>query len=244
MNLKNPTYVEELDAMSNGSDTEYHPENEVQSGDECESVPIVTKQPKNFIVSEEALNKLFKVCITCGQAILDQSKFIKGSMASVKSTCINVHINTWDSQPYVNGMPLCNLLIPAAILLTGNTFTPIEHFSSCLSLQMISKTTFYKVQNKYVFPVIHNTWHNHQKQVLQSIKEQKVQINVAGDDRCASLGQSAKYGTYSLLDESSGKVIDFSLVQVTEVLSSNAMEYEGCKRSLKKLIAQKYLFDA
>ena len=225
--------------MSNGSDTEYHPENEVQSGNECESVPIVTKQPKNFIVSEEALNKLFKVCITCGQAILDQSKFIKGSMVSVKSTCINGHVNTWDSQPYVNGMPLCNLLIPAAILFTGNTFTPIEHFSSCLNLQMISKTTFYKVQNKYVFPVIHNTWHNHQKQVLQSIKEQKVQINVAGDGRCDSPGHSAKYGTYSLLDESSGKVIDFSLVQVTEVSSSNAMEYEGCKRSLKKLIAQK-----
>ena len=57
--LSPAAYVEELDAMSNGSDTEYHPENEVQSGDECESVPIVTKQPKNFIVSEEALNKLF-----------------------------------------------------------------------------------------------------------------------------------------------------------------------------------------
>ena len=237
--LSPAAYVKELDAMSNGSDTEYHPENEVQSGDECESVPIVTKRPKNFIVSEEALNKLFKVCITCGQAILDQSKFIKGSMVSVKSTCINGHINRWDSQPYVNGMPLCNLLIPAAILFTGNTFKPIEHFSSCLNLQMISKTTFYKVQNKYVFPVIHNTWHNHQKQVLQSIKERKVQINVAGDGRCDSPGHSAKYGTYSLLDESSGKVIDFSLVQVTEVSSSNAMEYEGCKRSLKKLIAQK-----
>ena len=79
---------------------------------------------------------------------------------------------------------------------------------------MISKTTLYKVQNKYVFPVIHNTWHNHQKQVLQIIKEQKVQINVVGDGRCDSLGHSAKYGTYSLLDESSGKVTDFSLVQV------------------------------
>ena len=178
--------------MSNESDNEYHPENKVQSGDECESVPIVTKQPKNFIVSEEALDKLFKVCITCGQAILDQSKFIKGSMVSAKSMCINGHISTWDSQPYVNGMPVCNLLIPAAILFTGNTFTPIEHFSSCLNLQMISKTNFYKVQNKYVFPVIHNTWHNHQKQVLQSIKEQKVQINVAGDGRCDSPGHSAK----------------------------------------------------
>ena len=95
-------------------------------------------------------------------------------------------------------MPLCNLLTPAAILFTGNTFTPIEHFSSCLNLEIVSKTTFYKVQNKYVFPVIHNTWHNHQKQVLQSIKEQKVQVNVSGDGRCDSPGHSAKDGTYSL----------------------------------------------
>ena len=231
--------LDELHATSNGSEDEYEPENEIQSDDECESAPIVTKQPKNYIVSEEALNKLFKVCFTCGQAVLEQTKLMTGSMVSVKSTCINGHINTWNSQPYVDGMPLCNLLIPAAILFTGNTFTPIEHFSSCLNLEIVSKTTFYKVQNKYVFPVIHNTWHIHQKQVLQSIKEQKVQVNVSGDGRCDSPGHSAKYGNYSLLDESSGKVIDFSLVQVTEVSSSNAMEYEGCKRSLNKLIAQK-----
>ena len=120
----------------------------------------------NFIVSKEVLNKLFKVCIPCVQAILEQSKFIKGRMVIVKSTCINGHINTWDSQPYVNGIPLCNLLIPAAILFTGNTFTPIEHFSSCFSPQMISKTTFYTVQNKYVFPVTH-------KYMAQSSKHQR-----------------------------------------------------------------------
>ena len=84
MNLKNPTncpptaYVEELDAMSNGSDTEYHPENEVQSGDECESVPIVTKQPKNFIVSEEALLINFsKYVIYVGRLYLIRVRLLK-----------------------------------------------------------------------------------------------------------------------------------------------------------------------
>ena len=86
--------LDELDATSNGSDNEYEPENEIQSDDECESAPIVTKQPKNYIVSEEALNKLFKVCFTCGQAVLEQTKLMKGSMVSVKSTCINGHIST------------------------------------------------------------------------------------------------------------------------------------------------------
>ena len=39
-----------------------------------------------------------------------------------------------------------------------------------------------------------------------------------------------------MMDEISGKVVEFSVVQVTEVTSSNAMEYEGCKRTLNALI--------
>ena len=48
---------------------------------------------------------------------------------------------------------------------------------------------------------------------------------------------SAKYGTYSLLNETE-KVVNLSLVQMSEVSSSNAMEYEGCKRSLNKHLLQ------
>ena len=40
------------------------------------------------------------------------------------------------------------------------------------------------------------------------------------------------------MEESTGKIIDFQLVQVTEVTSSSAMEVEGCKRSLNVLIDQ------
>jgi hypothetical protein len=40
------------------------------------------------------------------------------------------------------------------------------------------------------------------------------------------------------MDEDSGKIIDFSLVQVSEVSSSNAMENEGCQRSLNKVLDQ------
>ena len=57
-------------------------------------------------------------------------------------------------------------------------------------------------------------------------------MNLCGD------GRSAKYGTYSLMDEDTGIIIDFSLVQVSEVPSSNAMENEGCQRSLNNVISQ------
>ena len=66
---------------------------------------------------------------------------------------------------------------------------------------------------------------NHKKQLPKNIKELKTPLNVAGNCWCDSPDHSAKYGTYSLLHEASGKLIDFSLVQETEVSSLNAMEY-------------------
>ena len=63
-------------------------------------------------------------------------------------------------------------------------------------------------------------------------------IDLCGDGRADSPGYNAKYGTYTLMEESTGKIFDFHLVQVTEVTSSNAMEAEGCKRSLNFLIDQ------
>ena len=44
-------------------------------------------------------------------------------------------------------------------------------------------------------------------------------INLNGDGRCDSPGHSAKYGTYTLMDNDSGKVVAFRLFQVSEVTS-------------------------
>ena len=69
--------------------------------------------------------------------------------------------------------------------------------------------------------------------------KQVTSIDVCGDGRCDSPGHSAKYGTYTLMDEKSNLIIEFSVVQVTEASSSNAMEYEGCKRALNSIIKRK-----
>lgn len=49
----------------------------------------------------------------------------------------------------------------------------------------------------------------------------------------------SKYGTYSLMDKSSEKIVDFSLVHVGEVSSSNAVENEGCQTSLNVVLNKK-----
>ena len=60
-------------------------------------------------------------------------------------------------------------------------------------------------------------------------------IDLNGDGRCESPEHSAKYGTYTLMDNASDKMVAFSVVQVSEVTSSNAMEKEGFKRCIESL---------
>ena len=69
--------------------------------------------------------------------------------------------------------------------------------------------------------------------------KQSGSVDVCEDGRCDSAGHSAKYGTYTLMDEKTNLIIEFSVVQVTEVTSSDAMEYEGCKRTLNSIIKKK-----
>lgn len=58
---------------------------------------------------------------------------------------------------------------------------------------------------------------------------------LAGDGRCDSPGYRAKYGTYSVMEVTTEKIVDLCLVQVSEVANSNAMEEEGLKRCFEFL---------
>lgn len=60
-------------------------------------------------------------------------------------------------------------------------------------------------------------------------------LNLDGDGCCDNPGHSAKYGTYTLMDENIGNVVTFKVVQVTEVTSSNSMEKEGFTRCIELL---------
>lgn len=52
---------------------------------------------------------------------------------------------------------------------------------------------------------------------------------------CDSPGYCAKYDTDMILDERTNQILDFSVVQITQVTSSNAMEAEGCNQRWRKI---------
>ena len=60
-------------------------------------------------------------------------------------------------------------------------------------------------------------------------------INLNGDGHCDSPGHSAKYGAYKLMDDDTSNVVASSVIQVSEVMSSNAMKKEGFKHCTESL---------
>ena len=212
------------------SPDEHELEGEKESEEETESPDT----EKKYLVFNSSLDQLLTRCPKCGQVIIDKKRKTTGSMLSVELTCHDGHVTHWDSQPSIRRKPVGNLLLAASILFTGNTFARVSRLASCLNMQFISESVFYDTQKRFLFPVVNEAWENEQQLVRQELAVRDA-VNLNGDGRCDSPGHNAKYGTYTLMDDDSGKVVAFSVVQVTETTSSNAMEKEGFKRCLESL---------
>jgi solute carrier family 8 (sodium/calcium exchanger) len=88
-----------------------------------------------------------------------------------------------------------------------------------------------------LWSVINKTWQKEQEKEIVRVKEEGP-VDLCGDGRCDSPGHNAKFGTYTLMQESTGKIVNFQVVQVNETTSSNAMEAEGCKRGLNYILSK------
>ena len=122
----------------------------------------------------------------------------------------------------IKGMAAGNLLLSSSILLSGATYTKIASLAEILKLNFLSEKTFYNIQDLYLFPVINEVWEGEQRAVFSDLKDKELWLS--GDGRCDSPGHSAKYGTYTMLDQKSDKIVDFHIVQVSEVSSSRARD--------------------
>ena len=188
---------------------------------------------RKYIVFESQLMALFHRCHSCGQAVKLETSVL-GTLLVVNGTCPDVlH---WQSQPMVRGMAAGNLLLSAAILLCGLTFTGIANLAHLLNLAMLGERRFYDLQREYVYPVVHTTYVRQQEAVVEYLRGN--QLHLSGDGRCNSPGYSAKYATYSLMDSATDLILDYSLVHESETGSSVAMEKEGLRHCLDKLLTQ------
>ena len=154
------------------------------------------------------------MCTFCGHASTSIKKYVSGSFLRIIQSCSRCgKVYVWESQPYIGDVPAGNLLTSAAILFAGAFPAKSLRVFSTLNCATISLSTFFRYQSAYLFPAVRQVYERHQNSLLAELK-QKGNLTVAGDGRADSPGHSAKYGTYSLIDLTCNKVVDFKLVQV------------------------------
>ena len=192
-----------------------------------------------YLVFASCLKQLLKVSPSCGHIVIEANFKHTGSLLSVKLTCLEGHKFIWNSQPIIKSTPVGNLLISSSILFTGNTFTAVQNFASCLGLKIFREKTFHNTQEQYLFPVISEKWEDERNLIVQELKQRENKVILSGVGRCDSLGYNAKYGTYTFMDNETQKIVDFTVVQVTDVSLSNAMEKHGFQIGLQQLTTMK-----
>ena len=231
---------------SNMSDEDYIPQSSSSSSDGTDSEQESTSRDESaesvsgmrkFLVFENNLLDLFSMCQLqgCGKPLVTKAETsTKGFALSVHTTCIAGHDFRWNSQPSIKGTAACNVLVPAAIFITGNSYSSFMELCDVMNLQALSTRHCYSMQRRYIIPEIEEMWELHNTAVLSALHGSALVLS--GDARCDSPGHCASMGTYSLLDDASGLIIAQETIHVTEVANSYWLEIEGMKRSINKVL--------
>ena len=220
-------------------DRTYQPELESDvDSDNMTGQDLPVEQTTKYMVFENQIDRLFKFCPDCGSNITSTDKNVTGSMLSVSYTCQLGHNNTWHSQTSLRRMPAGNLLLSAAILLSGSTYSKAAQLFSILHMPILSQSEFYRIQNTYLNPTINDYWTMHQTAILSVLSDTQ-KLKLCGDARSDSPGYSAKYTSYTLMDMTTSLIVDQQLVSLNEdkVHSSVAMEKIALERSLEFVLA-------
>jgi solute carrier family 8 (sodium/calcium exchanger) len=205
--------------------------NESVSNDVSMEESLPPHEERKFIVFESCLDKLFKFCPQCGLPTVEIKKFTSGCQLGVKWNCLSNCLEVWHSQPFICSMLASNLLLAGAVLFSGGQFTKFADIASIFKLQIMSNTTFYRLQEMYLMPVVQAEYDKQQISLLAALSNEKVFL--VGDGQCDSPGHSAKYLTYTVMHDETEFVLASHVICVHEVANSNAMELEGLKRCLQ-----------
>ena len=76
------------------------------------------------------------------------------------------------------------------------------------------------MQECYLIPAVHSVWSRQQEILIDDARNRGVGMKLSGNARCCSPGHTAKYGSYTMMDMETSKVMHQELVQVQPRLQS------------------------
>ena len=103
-----------------------------------------------------------------------------------------------------------------------------------VNLKLFGSTVYTGLQKKILFPSINYVYKKHRNKIMDSCRLIG-SLNLAGDGRSDSPGFNAKYGTYTLMDITTNKILDFYVVHVNSAGNSARMEKKGLQVLLEKM---------
>ena len=220
---------------SSDEDTADNTSSRTQQGT-ASSNPTPDKEEK-FIVFESKLLDLFHVCSVCCAEITGAISKRLGTLVHVQQKCSSCgYVRNWNSQPYLGTMPSGNILLSGAVLFSGSMISKVLRLFNIMNICCYARSTFYRHQALYLEPLVITEWHANQEDQFSALSGMDGDLILSGDCRSDSPGHCAKYGSYSVMEQRTNKVLDIQLVQSNdEVPNSNWCELEGLKRSLRHI---------
>ena len=95
----------------------------------------------------------------------------KGSAILVQLKCVRGHINLWISQSLLRSYYQGNIRMAASVLFISNTFEKMKKHFELAAIPFASKSSFYRIQGKYLFGVTNEVWLNEQGGILNAVKK-------------------------------------------------------------------------
>ena len=120
---------------------------------------------------------------------------------------------------------LGNLLVASSIVFSGGTYEVFRDMADILCLQIMKKSSFYDMQQKYIFGAVKKVYKTYGDGLLHQFIDKSAKWGGGGDGRCDSPGHNAKYSTYSIMEQDSSQILHSHVTSVEETDgNSNRME--------------------
>ena len=200
---------------------------------------------KRAIIDVDLILQLFQnncqIHLCTGQCSVASFEAV-GGVLKITWECSNGHSGVWTSSKVLckkKGQDVYSntMMIAAAIFITGNSYEKFSLLCKFLRLSSVSKSTFMRIQKKYIIPEIKKFWKDMKASVWKIFKGES--IILCGDGRNDSPGHSAKYCVYVLMEQFVSVVVDIDVVDKRETggVSTN-MEVFGLKRLLERVVGE------
>ena len=138
---------------------------------------------RKVFVSMNQLKPLLRHCLACGSPANITRSIDHGAYISLSFKCSKGHENTWTSLEDNIKNYNRNVMLAAAILISGLTYARFQEALSIANIKLFSEQPFYRIQVKQLFPGINNIFNTKSNDILQRLKEDSKDPSLIGDGR-------------------------------------------------------------